>query len=98
MHFLHHTMRILFLNIAIALFVLGRRLGCLEEGGAPPDCQMFISELQVNLRLMQKLVFGIPVYRIYKTKDWKRFLATNVNILKFTMDCFEKKLKQTTVS
>ena len=95
-----HLQTLIFLDtiIAICLFVLGRRLGCLEEDGAPPDCQKFISEVQIQLSLMQRLVFGIPFYRIYKTKTWRRFLDTNVNILNFTLDCFEKKLKQTTVS
>ena len=58
------------LNIAVNMFVLGKRLGCLDEQ-IPPDCQEFIDLLHKFFDASQKLLFGLPLYKLYPTQDYK---------------------------
>lgn len=98
LHYTYTASSPLSLYIAVALFVLGRRLGCLDEEGAPSDSQQFISDIQTLLQLIPKFRFSLPLYRILQAKDWKRFLEIMDRVYHFTLLYSNKKLEDIMVS
>ena len=63
-----------YIFIAVGYFTLGKRLGALNIGNVPKDCQDFIDNTQILLEGLQKTVFDPPFYKIYPTKLWKQLL------------------------
>jgi len=51
----------------VAVFVLGKRLGCLDDP-VPPDCQESIDVIQDLMASTQKVLMGPPIYKYIPTK------------------------------
>lgn len=84
---------LLFLT-AVALFVLGKRLGSLNVGSVPDDCQEYIDHLQKFLLSTQDLLFNLPYYKIYPTKSWKLLMEAQNGLHRIGMGLIEEKLKE----
>lgn len=79
---------------SVSLFVLGKRLGCLELEKVPEDCQEFIDELQEFLHSTQDILFGLPFHKLWATKSWKRLSNAQQKVYDIAMSYIEQKNKE----
>ena len=79
--------------LAITTFVLGKRLGCLEEQ-MPPDCKVLIDSLQEMLVATQDLLFNLPLHKIWSTKNWKKLVENTDRVCKVPMAHIKEKLAE----
>ena len=68
-------MNITLSSAAICMFVLGKRLGCLELE-IPSNCKRFIDAVNNFITITQELQFALPFHKFISTKNWKA-LAQN---------------------
>ena len=80
-------------SVAISLFTLGKRLGCLDVGGAPKECQEYVNHVQNLFLATQKLSMSIPLYKIYPTRPWKLLLESQRCMYEISMRNIEEKIK-----
>ena len=64
----------IYISIAVGYFTLGRRLGALNIGNVPKDCQDIIDNTQIFIDSIQKAAFSPPLHKIYPTKLWKQLV------------------------
>lgn len=76
------------------MFVLGKRLGCLELDGVPEECQKFISEVQEFVEASQEIQFGLPFHKVYPTKAWKALVRSMQNTYDIAMKYVKEKLEK----
>ena len=57
----------LVLLTAVAYFILGKRLGCLDAGEIPPDCKAFIDAVDRLFTSTFDLVLSVPFYLLWET-------------------------------
>ena len=57
---------------AIGTFLFEERVGCFSNP-APEQAQDFIDHLREYFKYLQPLMYNLPVYKLYKTKTWKKF-------------------------
>ena len=79
---------------AVALFVLGKRLGCLNVGSVPEDCLEFIGCIQKFNLATQEIMFNLPFHKIYPTKSWKNLMDAQKRAYRISMRHIEEKLKE----
>jgi hypothetical protein len=75
--------------LAIGTFLFEERIGCLGEQ-TPQLAQDFIENLQGFFKLMQPLMYNLPLYKIYPTKTWKQYEKYTDNILKIGRSFVDK--------
>lgn len=78
---------------SIGTFLFEERIGCLGEK-TPQLASDFIKNLQGFFRLMQPLMYNLPIYKIYPTKTWKQYEQYTDNILKIGRSFVDKKVEQ----
>ena len=76
---------------AVCVFVLGKRLGCLEQE-IPADCKVFIKELHNFLATTQELRFNFPFHKFITTKNWKALAHSQKCIYDVAMSHIQEKV------
>lgn len=74
---------------AIGTFLFEERIGCLGEK-TNPQAQDFIVNLQGFFKLMQPLMYNVPLYKIYPTKTWRQYEEYTDNILRIGRSFVDK--------
>ena len=85
---------IIFFSIAISYFVLGKRLGCLNIGNIPEDCQDFIDQIQDFLSSTQDILFSLPLHKVYATKAWKKLYRAQKRNYEIAMKHISDKMEE----
>ncbi len=75
------------------VFVLGKRLGCLEEQ-VPPDCQEFIDQIDRFFTASHRLLFSLPLHKIYATKDYKNLMDSFLKVFEISMAHIKERLDE----
>lgn len=75
------------------VFVLGKRLGCLDEQ-VPPDCQEFIDQVERFFTASHRVLFSLPFHKIYATKDYKEVLDSFVRLFEISMAHIKDRLDE----
>ena len=60
----------------------------------PPDCQKFVDDIHRFTASSEKILFGIPFHRIWKTKQWKEFVSSFGDFLSYANEQVEQKLQE----
>lgn len=81
------------LILAVALFVLGRRMGCLEKE-MPPDCVKLVDHVQNFFNVTNRMFFGLPFHKIWRNKNWKELVRSLDFILSYASRLVEEKIEQ----
>ncbi|CAG2253475.1 Cytochrome P450 10 [Mytilus edulis] len=76
---------------SIGTFLFEERIGCLGEK-TNPQAQDFIVNLQGFFKLMQPLMYNVPLYKIYPTKTWRQYEEYTDNILRIGRSFVDKKV------
>ena len=84
----------MFFSIAIAYFVLGKRLGCLNIGNIPEVCQDFIDQIQDFLAATQDILFSLPLHKVYATKAWKKLYRAQKRTYEISMKHISDKMEE----
>ena len=79
------------LSLAICVFVLGKRLGCLEEE-VPANCKVFIEELHNFITVTQELLFKFPFHKFVTTKNWKALVHSQKCVYEVAMGHVQEKV------
>lgn len=79
---------------AVALLVLGKRMGCLRVGSIPEGCQQFINYIQNVITSTQDILFGLPFHKIHSTRSWKMLAEALTETYRISMMHIEEKLKE----
>ncbi len=61
------------------MFVLGKRLGCLEEP-MPENCRLFVDSIRGMLQTTGKVMVSLPLHEYFKTKDYKKLMKHTEDI------------------
>jgi cytochrome P450 family 27 subfamily C len=80
-------------SLAVSYFVLGRRMGCLDIGNTPEDCQEFIDAIDGFLVASHDLLFNLPFYKLYRTKLWKKLEHYQMRSFEIATKFIEEKIK-----
>jgi len=68
-------MTVLGISTAIVYIALDTRLGCLNANLAPDsEPQKMIDSVQVQFDTLNKLEFGIPIWKYVSTPTWRKFV------------------------
>jgi cytochrome P450 family 49 subfamily A len=68
-------MTVLGISTAIAYIALDTRLGCLDANLAPhSEPQKMIDSVQVQFETLNKLDFGIRLWKYVSTPTWRKFV------------------------
>ncbi|XP_076110154.1 cytochrome P450 10-like isoform X1 [Mytilus galloprovincialis] len=78
---------------SIGIFLFDERIGCLGDR-TPTQAQDFIINLHGFFKLMQPLMYNLPIYKLYPTKTWKQYEQYTDNILKIGRSYVDKKAEQ----
>ncbi|XP_063441953.1 cytochrome P450 10-like [Mytilus trossulus] len=78
---------------SIGIFLFDERIGCLGDS-TPEQAQDFIINLHGFFKLMQPLMYNLPIYKLYPTKTWKQYEQYTDNILKIGRSYVDKKAAQ----
>jgi hypothetical protein len=57
----------------ISVAALDTRIECLNEAKRTPETDKFIEAVGEMLTVSALLIFDLPLYKFYPTKNWKRF-------------------------
>ena len=76
----------------MCVFVLGKRLGCLQQE-MPPDCKVFIDELHNFVVVTQDLLFNFPYHKFVATKNWKSLSHSFRSIYDVAMSHIQEKVR-----
>lgn len=78
---LYHIVIILVHFSAMGTFLFESRLGIFSSN-PPHEAQIFIENLQGLFRLMQVLMYSLPIYKIFPTKDWRQYVNYCDNVFR----------------
>ena len=79
-------------SAAVGLFVLGKRLGCLEKV-MPQECKGLVNDLHTFLHTTTMMMNGIPFHKLWKNKNWKTLVSCTDRILTYAGDQVKEKIK-----
>ena len=89
---LYCTSLSLSLSLAVAYFVLGKRLGALNLDNVPEDCQEFISSMQEFFAATQELLFSTPFKKFFPTKAWRSLEETQIKIYELSLNYISNRI------
>ncbi len=75
------------------MFILGKRMGCLEEQ-IPPDCHELIDQMNIFFITSQNLMLELPLIVFYETKNYKKLMQTFKRIYDISMAHIQKRLDE----
>ena len=81
------------MHAAVSLFVLGKRMGCFGEE-IPPECRIIIDNVHIFLESTSKILFGLPLHKFWRTKNWKALVGSVDNMLRIGCDQVNEKVNQ----
>ena len=79
----------------MAVFVLGKRLGCLDDP-VPPDCQEWIDLIQDAMASTQKLMMGPPIYKYIPTKTYRKMKESIRRLYQLAIKRVKQKMDEIT--
>ena len=79
--------------IAVSFFVLGRRLGCLEDQ-MPLECKLFVDGIQNFMETTINLLFTLPIHKIWPTKKWKALVNIMDNLYTYASGHVNEKIAE----
>ena len=79
----------------MAVFVLGKRLGCLNDP-VPPDCQEWIDVIQDAMASTQKLMMGPPIYKYIPTKAYRKMKESIRRLYQLAIKRVKQKMDEIT--
>ena len=68
-------------------------MGCLEEE-MPPECKQFVRDLHTLNYATDKLLFGLPFHKLWRTKDWKDLVQSQKGMLEFANKLISQKIRE----
>ena len=74
---------------AIGTFLFEERIGCLENQPSQ-QAQDFIHHLRSYFRLMQPLMYNLPIYKLFRTKTWKQYEHHSDQVMKIGQTFVDK--------
>ncbi len=60
----------------------------------PPDCKKFVESMDSFLESTNKLIFGLPFHKLWKTKNWKALVNSLDTAYKFCSSQIQEKFKE----
>lgn len=82
-------------HLAASYFVLGKRLGALNIGNVPEDCQAFIDHIVNMFTSTGKIIMSpLPLHKIWMTKQYKLLHTSMRGQFDIAMKYVEEKLKE----
>ena len=81
---------------AVAYFILGKRLRCLDTGEIPPDCKAFIDAVNRLFTSTFDLVFSVPFYLLWETKLWKEAVDSMTSVNNLAMKFINERMQEIT--
>lgn len=81
------------MSAAVGLFVLGKRLGCLDKV-MPQECKGLVDDLHTMLVITNKMLVGIPFHKLWKTKNWKALVGSVDRMLSYAGRQVDDKIKK----
>uniref|UniRef100_A0A8W8N4Z2 Cytochrome P450 10 n=1 Tax=Magallana gigas TaxID=29159 RepID=A0A8W8N4Z2_MAGGI len=78
---------------SMGTFLFESRLGIFSSN-PPHEAQIFIENLQGLFRLMQVLMYSLPIYKIFPTKDWRQYVNYCDNVFRIGKSYVNKKAAQ----
>jgi len=79
----------------VAVFVLGKRLGCLDDP-VPPDCQEWIDVIQDLMASTQKVMMGPPIYKYIPTKAYRKMKESITRLYQLAIKRVKQKMDEIT--
>lgn len=79
---------------SVCFFLLNKRLGCLGPGEVPRDFDEFITSAQRVLSVTQSMRYKLPLYKIWKTKDWLELKRLGHHIYQLALRHVEERAVQ----
>ena len=74
---------------AIGTFLFNSRIGCLRPT-PPQETKDFVDHLQGFFKLMQPLMYNIPLYKVFPTKIWRQYVTHADNIFNIGRSLVDK--------
>lgn len=68
-------------------------MGCLEDE-MPPECKKFVDNLHSFLVTTNKMFFGLPLHKLWKTKNWKELVRSQKDMFDYTSSLVNQKIKE----
>ena len=68
-------------------------MGCLEEE-MPPECRKFVDNTHTFVDDSNKLIFGLPFHKLWRTKTWKSLVQANKSMLDYTSNLVNQKIEE----
>ena len=81
------------LCLAVSLFVLGKRMGCLEDT-IPPNCQEFIDDVHGFVSISSDLLVGIPFHKVFRTRKWDKLVQSFNGMYSHSMGLIKTKIEE----
>ena len=78
---------------AVCLFVLGKRLGCLEKV-MPQECKGLVDDVHTMLVTTSKMMSGLPFHKLWKNKNWKTLVSSMDGMLSYAGGLVNEKVKR----
>ena len=60
----------------------------------PTDCKAFVDDIHALLHTTDKLLFGLPFHKLWRTKNWKELLRAQDGVMKFTGGLVQGKMEE----
>ena len=79
---------------AVAYFILGKWLGCLETGQIPPDYKAFIDAVNRLFTSTFDLVFSVSFYFLWETKLWKEAVDSMTSVNNLAMKFINERMQE----
>ncbi|XP_022312941.2 cytochrome P450 10-like [Crassostrea virginica] len=74
---------------SIGTFLFNSRIGCLRPT-PPQETKDFVDHLQGFFKLMQPLMYNIPLYKVFPTKIWRQYVTHADNIFNIGRSLVDK--------
>jgi len=79
---------------AVAYFILGKRLGCLETGQITPDYKAFIDAVNRLFTSTFDLVFSVPFYLLWESKVWEEAVDSMTSVNNLAMKFINERMQE----
>ena len=79
----------------VAVFVLGKRLGCLDDP-VPPDCQEWIDVIQELMASTQKVIMELSLYKYIPTKAYRTMKESIRRVYQLAIERVKQRMDEIT--
>ena len=60
----------------------------------PPECKEFVECTKINFETTNKLLYSIPLHRLWRTKNWRKMVNAQGTMLSYASKLVEEKMKE----